>query len=121
MFQRSEGRRNPAPVAGDRHQVYDGLLQVVQDDSQVPPGEDLRSHARRVLDNIEAVLEGRATKDVMDSEIAGVKMSRTPIRDLLLLRDRYLGEVRSEEREALARNGKATGRNILARFLPVGR
>jgi hypothetical protein len=57
----------------------------------------------------------------MDSEIAGVKMSRTPIRDLLLLRDRYLGEVRSEEREALARNGKATGRNILARFLPVGR
>jgi hypothetical protein len=50
---------------------------------------DTRSHARRVLDMIEAVMEQRASDDILDSVIEGVALRRLPIEQLLMLRDRY--------------------------------
>ena len=73
------------------------------------------------MDAIQAVLEGRATSDILESEIEGTKLNRIPVKDLLLFRDRYLTEVQSQDRQARVRAGKATGRNILTRFTPVGR
>ena len=73
---------------------------------------DNRSHARTVLDAIEAVIEGRATKDQEEYEIAGRRLKRTPIASLLKMRQHYNSEVATEEaREAMA-NGIGTGRRI---------
>lgn len=68
---------------------------------------DPRSHARKVLDAIEAVIEGRATKDQESYTIGDRSLSRTPIPELLQLRKEYQAEVRVENLKEAARNGKA--------------
>lgn len=68
--------------------------------------DDPRSHARKVVEAIEAVIEGRATKDQMSYSIAGRTLEKTPIPELLTLRDRYRAEVQSEDfQESLKRTG----------------
>jgi hypothetical protein len=75
---------------------------------------DLRSHSKKVLDAIEAVLEGRATTDqeevTVDTGSGRRSLKRTPVADLLLLRDRYRAEVRLED-------GAASGSSSLKRIL----
>ena len=68
---------------------------------------DPRTHAKIVLDAIEAVIEGRATKDQESYSIEGRSLSRTSISDLLLFRDRYKAEVRKEEIKEAIKNGKS--------------
>ena len=64
---------------------------------------DRRSHARKVLDAVEATIEGRATSDQLAMSIAGRSISRTPITELITLRDKYRWEVMAEQdAEALA-------------------
>lgn len=59
---------------------------------------DDRSHARKVLDAIEAVLEGRASTDQQSVTIGDRAIVKMPVSDLLKLRDSYAGEVAGEER-----------------------
>ena len=59
----------------------------------IAAGHDARSHVQRVLDAIEAVLEKRATLDQEQYRINNRELRRTPIADLLKLRDRYRGEL----------------------------
>jgi len=58
---------------------------------------DPRTHARITLEAIEAVIEGRATKDQLSYSIAGRSLSLTPVADLLLLRSTYQAEVKQQE------------------------
>ena len=58
---------------------------------------DARSQARRTLEAIEAVLEGRADSSVQEYEIAGRRMKHITIPDLLVLRDRYRADVARED------------------------
>jgi hypothetical protein len=77
---------------------------------------DPRSSAKIILDSIEAVIRNRATQDQMAYTIQGRSLSRTPIADLLLLRDRFKAEYQRElDAERLA-NGLPSRRKILTRF-----
>lgn len=80
----------------ERHQVLSGSLQVFADPGVVTT-HDNRTHARKTLDAIEAVIEGRASKDQMAYTIGTRSLERTPLEDLLMLRDRYRAEVAGEE------------------------
>ncbi|WP_123711612.1 hypothetical protein [Sinobacterium caligoides] len=62
-------------------------------------GDD-RTHAKRVLAAIEAVIEKRASRDQMAYSIDSRSLSRTPIADLMLLRDRYKTMVAMEDKKA---------------------
>ena len=77
---------------------------------------DPRSHAKITLEDVEAVIEGRATKDQENYSIAGRSLSRTPVADLLSLRDYYRTEFLREQRVERRNNGIGTGARILARF-----
>ena len=77
---------------------------------------DLRSHAKKVLDAIESVLEGRATIDQASMSIAGRSLSRTPIPDLMELRDRYKAEYLKEIKLARIRNKQGSGNTIKVKF-----
>jgi len=77
---------------------------------------DDRTHARTVLDAIEAVIEGRASKDQMEYEIAGRRLKLTPIADLLKLRQHYLAEVAGQKAAEAIANGLGTGRRIQFRI-----
>lgn len=57
---------------------------------------DPRSHARRVLESIESVIEGTASSDVLAYEIAGRRLERYPITELLKLRSLYQKEFQRE-------------------------
>jgi hypothetical protein len=73
---------------------------------------DTRSHARKTLDAIEAVIENRATLDQMSYSIAGRALSRTPLADLLKFKSHYQAEVRAEDNAAKIKNGLGVGGRI---------
>lgn len=101
----------------DRHTLGSGVLRVDPDPAAINAGDDLRSHARRVLDAIEAVIEGRASEADESFEIDGVALRYRPIADLLALRDRYRQEVRAERAAEQVAAGLLSGRKrVLVRF-----
>lgn len=73
---------------------------------------DPRSHARIVLDAIQAVIENRATVDQQEYSIAGRSLKRMEIGELLKFRKTYQAEVDAEVRAASG-NGM---RKLLMRF-----
>lgn len=76
--------------------------------------QDPRSHAEKVLEAIEALIEGRATKDVSSYSIAGRSLTRLSPKELVEWRSFYKNEV-ARKRAAGQPNG---GRRItLARFV----
>lgn len=102
--------------AGEVYEIGRGTATVLVD-LTVAGGADARSHVKRTLDAIEAVIENRATIDQMSYTIAGRTLDRTPLEDLIMLRDRYRTEYNQElaaEELAGGRNGR---RRILSRFV----
>jgi hypothetical protein len=92
------------------------FLTVLADPSTAAQGYDPRGHARKVLDAIEAVLENRASLDQEEYAINGRSLRRTPVADLLKLRDKYRAEVwRSDAAEKMAA-GMPNPRNVFVRF-----
>ena len=77
---------------------------------------DLRSHAKKVLDSIEAVIEGRASIDQSSMSIAGRSLSRMSVDELMTFRDRYKAEYLKEIKLARIRNGQGTGNTPNVRF-----
>ena len=77
---------------------------------------DGRSHARKALDAIEAVLEGRATLDQEEYTIGGRSLKRTPVEQLIRFRQRYKQEVAGEDAAARIAAGLGGGRKIQVRL-----
>lgn len=104
---------------GRRKSLFTGVIKITPDLSQPYDG---RSHARKMLDAIEAVLEGRATAQEIDLIKAqrGIQGDDRAIeRDtaaLIPLRDKYKAEVAAEERAAALVRGEKQPRNIKIRF-----
>jgi len=77
---------------------------------------DPRSHVKKVLDAIEAVIESRATVDQMAYTIQGRSLSRAPLPDLLKLRDTYKAEYAAEINNERRKQGKPARNRLLARL-----
>jgi len=78
---------------------------------------DSRSTVRVIFEAIEAVLQGRASQDQQSYSIAGRSLERTPIADLLKLRQFYASEVAREDKETAIANGNAPSGKIRIRFI----
>lgn len=103
--------------ATERFDVDDGTLEVLPAYAQASQvARDDRSHARIVLDAIEAVIEGRATKDQQAYTINGRSLERMPIKDLLAFRAQYKNEVEAEEMIARLESGQPGAPRLYARF-----
>jgi len=76
----------------------------------------VRSHAKIVLDAVEAVIENRATMDQSSMSIAGRSLSRMSIDELMTFRDRYKTEYLKEVKIARIKNGKGSGNTIKVKF-----
>jgi hypothetical protein len=98
-----------------RHTLYRGRI-TVQPNYEGNRPFDTRTHARKVLDAIEAVIEGRATKDQEEYSIEGRSLKRTPLADLVKFRSQYQLELQREERAERAAAGLGSGRTIGVRF-----
>ena len=95
----------------ERHLAEQGTITVYPDITTVSAA-DIRSHPKKVLDAIEAILENRATIDQQMYMIGGRQLVRTPISDLLKLRSLYKQEY---EAELIGITGK-NSRKIRTRF-----
>lgn len=93
-------------------EIEAGQVEVLADVASHDAGHDARGHAQRVLAAIEATIEGRASKDQSGYTINGRTLQRTPIADLLLLRETYRKEV------AKAKAGRPT--RLMGRQVKVG-
>lgn len=91
-------------LSAERYMVDQGRM-VVQPNFATMSSYDGRSHARRTLEAIEAVIERRATLDQKSYAINGRSLERTPIPDLLALRSQYLNMVKAEEAAERIANG----------------
>ncbi|RQQ37071.1 hypothetical protein [Burkholderia stagnalis] len=94
-------------------EVASGLVTVEADLAAMPDGGDARSHAQRTLDALEAVIEKRATRDQERYTINNRELWRTPIGDLLKLRDYYRAELR---RMKATQRGSLFGCQVRVRF-----
>lgn len=84
-------------------------------DLQIESG-DVRSHARRMLDMIEALMEGRATDDVDNYSIAGRQLTKMSVDELMHWRSHYKSEVETEENIKRVERGEASGSSVQMRF-----
>lgn len=77
---------------------------------------DPRSHAAKTLAAIQAVIEGRATKDIASYSINGRSLSKMSIDELMTFRRTYQKMVNAEKRAEAAKNGKSSTNYRVVRF-----
>lgn len=104
-----------AVKSGEKHTIFEGWLKVKPDLASLQTGEaDQRTQAKRILDAIEATIEGRAGHDILNSTIEGTQIQRMTAEDLLKFRDRYAAIVAAETAKASGKNR----RRVLTQFTP---
>jgi len=98
-----------ATKAAERFSLYSTRVTVQPDLAAAIAGTDTRSHARKVLDNINAWLESKSVT-AGETQIGERRIRNYDLTDLLALRDRYAALVRSEDAAA---SGGRTGRLLV--------
>lgn len=78
---------------------------------------DPRTHAEIMVDKIEALLQGRADKDVSSYSIAGRSITKMSVTELIDWRDYYRREAKKEKRDSDIKNGRPTNTTVKVRFL----
>jgi len=99
----------------ERHQVASGRVNVLTNFAAAST-YDGRTHARKTLDALEAMIAGSASKDVQSYSIAGRSLSSYSPTELLEWRRAYRAEVVKETMAERRKRGSKTGRNVLVRF-----
>ena len=102
--------------SGARQTLESGQVTLLPDPAVTTAPRDNRSHARKVLAAIEAVLEGRASKDQEEYTIKDRQLKRTPIPDLLTLRNDYEARVAREDAAERLANGEAPKSKVVVRL-----
>lgn len=101
---------------GARHTVSTGSIVVRADLTAVNAGYDGRSHAQKVLDAIEATMEGRATKAQAALQINNRQIQYLKPEELIRWRSFYKTEVAREKTSERIVQGEDPGKRILTRF-----
>jgi len=99
----------------DTLELATGDIAVVADLVNAPAGYDGRSDNEKALEAIEAVLGKRATMDQERYRINNRELYRTPIADLIKLRDFYAKRVARDKRKASGRSS-SWGRPVRVQF-----
>lgn len=92
-----------AILGDDVREIEAGTVEILPDQASIGANYDARSQARRSLDNINAVLEKRASQDQQRYTIDNRELWRTPIADLWKMRDRFAAMVAREENQPAGR------------------
>ena len=97
-----------------RVKLEEGFVEI--QDNYATTTASVRSHAKIVLDSIEAVIENRANIDQASMSIAGRSLSRMSIDELLTFRDRYKAEYLKEVKQLRIKNNRGSGNTIKVNF-----
>jgi hypothetical protein len=108
--------------ATEKYQVGEGTMIVKQGFAamEAETTVDNRSEAKKILDSIDATLEGRATTDQQQYQISGGggyrMLMKIPVSELITLRKHYAGIYARELRRARMRRGGALFSTVKVRF-----
>lgn len=97
-----------------RIKIGEGFTEIQQ--NYATTTASVRSHAKVVLDAIEAVIENRATIDQSSMSIAGRSLSRMSVDELMTFRNTYKAEYLKEVKMARIKNGHGSGNTIKVKF-----
>jgi hypothetical protein len=100
----------------ERHIVFEADLQIESNLATASGGLDTRSHARKVLDALEAVLEARASKSIVQWTGLEQSFSLIPTPDLVAMREKYRVEYQAEVAASNIARGLGNKRNVFVRF-----
>lgn len=101
--------------SGARYVVDSGVVTLLAN-PETASAFDGRTHARKTLDAIEALIEGRASLDQQEYQIGGRMLKRMPVADLLRMRSLYQSEVAKEIASNKLAAGLGVGSKIQVRF-----
>ena len=99
----------------EKYLVFDGIVEVLPNPT-ASAAYDPRTHARRVLDLIEAAMEGRIPNGMESYVIGGRSINKIPLRELRELYEKYKQDVEQEVQAERLANGRRSGKNIGVRF-----
>lgn len=97
-----------------RVKLEEGFVEI--QDNYATTTASVRSHAKIVLDAVEAVIENRANIDQSSMSIAGRSLSRMSIDELLTFRARYKAEYLKEVKQLRIKNKRGSGNSIKVNF-----
>jgi hypothetical protein len=104
-----------AEKSGERYPISSGTIIIEANILQSSPS-DFRTHARKTLEAIEAVIERRATKEQLSISIAGRALQYMTMDEIIKARIFYKLEVEKEiAAERIAAN-MSTGGRVMVRF-----
>lgn len=101
---------------GARYTVGEGQVTLKPDPAAVNSPLDNRSHARKVLEAINAVIEKRATIDQQEFTIGDKSLKRMTVTELIKFRQVYANEVAAEDAADRLQAGRPPKNRILTRF-----
>jgi len=94
--------------------IAQGTIEIVN--TFLSGNTDQRSHARKTLEAIEAVIENRATQDHLSYSIAGRAITLLSTKELIEFRSFYRAEVALEDKQDGINAGKSPGGRFLIQF-----
>jgi hypothetical protein len=103
-----------ATSSSERHQVDAGT--IILNPNFADGATDSRSHAKKVLDAIESVIEGRASEDAAAMSIAGRSITKMTLEELISTRSKYRAEYNRELRAERIAQGLGGRKKVLVRF-----
>ena len=99
----------------EKYEVFNSMIEVLPNPTNTS-AYDPRTHARRVLDLIEAAMEGRIPNGMESYTIGGRSINKIPLNQLRELYEKYAQDVRQEVQAERLANGRRSGKNIGVRF-----
>lgn len=88
----------------DVRDVAQGEITLLPNPRTVNGPLDLRSETRLALDNVRAVLRGKASADVLRYTINGRSLERYPVSELIALESKLVRDLQREEQQSTGRN-----------------
>jgi hypothetical protein len=84
------------PDYTEKHTIERGTIEILPNLTLFSSSDDARSHVKKVLDSLEAVIEGKATADQLSYSIGGRSISKMTPTEILQWRDLYKIEYQRE-------------------------
>jgi|SRR5689334_23483977 hypothetical protein len=102
----------------ERHTLWTGSIEILPNLAAETTPSDRRSFARQSLEKVEAAIKSYSTRPVREIEIAGRRIVRPSLEDLMKLRSQLILEVQNEENTDRINQGLGS-RKVLARLGPT--
>lgn len=106
-----------ATKGSERFDVEAGSLQVIADLASLQGGVyDGRTHEKKVLDSLQATLEGRASTLDREVKINGREVKFYEMTDILVFYDKYKALVAQQDNQERVNRGEKSSSNVYMRF-----